>query len=104
MKCVITGQETKTHNNGTPISKEGRELLEEIVAAHNAKIMDFFLEKTVADNEDIPMSEDQVNSLKRFAPRITKKQALQLIRAEESDIMETLLEVLLEVRSEVLEE
>jgi hypothetical protein len=94
MKCVITGKETKTHNKGIPISKEGRVLLDKIVDAHNVKITTFFLEKTVADNEGIPMSEDQVNSLKRFAPKVTRKQALQLIRAEESDIMETLLEMM----------
>lgn len=93
MKCVVTHEETNTHTNGIPLSKKGRDLLEEIIAAHNKKISDFFVEKTLADNPESTLTGD---SLRRFAPSINKKRALNLLKIEESDIMET--------RAEVLEE
>jgi len=93
MKCVVTHKETSSHTNGIPLSKQGRELLIEIIDAHNEKVAEFFVKKTKADNPEAAFTDE---GLKRFAPKISKRQALNLLKIEESDIMET--------RAEVLEE
>jgi len=93
MKCVVTHKETSNHTNGIPLSKQGRDLLIKIIDAHNEKVANFFVEKTKADNPDAPLTDE---GLRRFAPKISKRQALNLLKIKESDIMET--------RAEVLEE
>ena len=91
MKCVVTHEETSNHTNGIPLSKKGRDVLIEIINAHNEKVADFFVEKTKADNPEAAFTDD---GLRRFSPKINKRQALNLLKIKESDIMETRAEVL----------
>jgi len=93
MKCVITGEETSSHNNGTPLSKKGRELLEKIIKRHNDKIKEFYIERIKKDNPDANLADE---GIARFAPKVSRKQVLGLLKAGESDIMETRDEVLAE--------
>tara|TARA_R110000850_G_scaffold103081_1_gene212828 strand:- start:774 stop:1055 length:282 start_codon:yes stop_codon:yes gene_type:complete len=93
MRCVVTHEETSSHTNGIPLSKQGREILKDIITAHNDKVAAFFIEKTKGDNPNSALTDE---GLKRFAPKVSTRQALNLLKIEESDIMET--------RAEVLEE
>lgn len=84
MKCLLTNKETKTTTNGRfPISPEGRKLLPEVVAKHNERIKEAFIEahqeKGVTDE-----------LLAKLAPKVSTKYALDLLNKQEPDMMETL--------------
>lgn len=100
MKCVLTGTETNTMNNGVPCSKEGRELLNLVHTKYNEKIKQEFIEKamgkakTNAEETGEEVKEDVlVKTLSQLAPQISKKSMLNYIKIGVGDALKTLQEV-----------
>lgn len=89
MKCVILGTETNSMRNNVPLSPKGRNLLKKIVAKHNQKIEELFVQKALEQNE--ALTEEFARKL---APTINDKKALRLLQVNEEDISMTRAEVL----------
>jgi len=90
-KCVITGKETLDKSNNIPVSREGRKILTDITKSHNEKIFLVYKEKSKEANHGLDLDEA---TLRRFAPTIKKSRVIELLIAEEKDIMETKAEIL----------
>jgi len=97
MKCLITGKETLSKTNSTPLSREGRELLTKILDSHNEKIFKVHEERTKESNNGIALDED---TLRHFAPKIKKSRVLELLKLGEKDIIDTRDEILAETSEE----
>ena len=83
MKCLITKKETKDKTNGLPISREGRELISGLTAAHNSNLADMFVDA----QKDKGVAEEL---LRKLAPKITKKHTLRLLGKEDAYVLQTL--------------
>lgn len=92
MKCLITGKETKDKTNGHyPISRQARTIFPKVVAKHNERIKEAFIEaqKEKGLNDEL---------LAKLAPRVSNKYALELLKLEEPDMMMSLEQVMEEIK------
>ena len=78
MKCVITGEETNTLTKNVPLSKKGRELLNDLVEDYNNKLHKMYVDKFIemSDNKSESLAEAIADRIK---PKVTKHELLQAI-------------------------
>lgn len=91
MNCIITKKKTDMNSSGIPLSREGRELLKKIIERHNDKIFQYYKDKNREANDGVDLDD---GTLRRFAPKISRRSVIKLLMEEERDIMQTRAEVL----------
>lgn len=76
MKCVITGQETKTLTKNVPLSKEGRDLLKELTEKYNVELEKMFIRSF--QDQSIDKSDVLAKAVaSKVVKKITKNELLQ---------------------------
>lgn len=99
MKCILTGNETNNKCNNYPVSAEGREILNKVHEAYNAKIKIEFVNKAVGQTEsnaddDVEINQDELKkTFARLAPQVSRTHMLRLLSIGVKDAVETLEEV-----------
>lgn len=78
MKCVITGQETKTLTKNVPLSKEGRDLLKELTEKYNVELEKMFIRSF--QDQSIDKSDVLAKAVaSKVVKKITKNELLQTL-------------------------
>lgn len=99
MKCVVTGNETRTMCNNIPCSAEGRKILSEVHERYNAKMKKEFIDRALGKakenaEEDSNYDEDTLaQTFGKLAPQISRNSMLNYIKIGVKDAIETLEEV-----------
>ena len=100
MRCVITGNETKTLTDGIPVSAEGRSILNDLHNVYNKKIKKEFVDKALgraknkAEKVEEEFKEDELTKVfEKLAPQVSRKKMLKLVNIGVHDAIETLNEV-----------
>lgn len=78
MKCVITGQETKTLTKNVPLSRDGRIELEKLTEKYNEELEKMFIRNF--QNQSVDKSDILAKTVaKKVVKKITKNELLQTL-------------------------
>ena len=78
MKCVITGKETKTLTKNVPLSKEGRDLINELTDKYNEELEKMFIRNFQNQSKD--KSDILAKAVaSKVVKKVTKNELLQTI-------------------------
>jgi len=78
VKCVITGQETKTLTKNVPLSRDGRIELEKLTEKYNEELEKMFIRNF--QNQSVDKSDILAKTVaKKVVKKVTKNELLQTL-------------------------